>query len=148
MQTRCNIYSTKYGSFNTKERWPVSDVLKTYSSHLPRMIISLWKKLSLARNLPAFVWDIWDGLQLLSLKQNFLIKHPQSASGLLVRDSSNSQAHPDLAHAPNPTFLLDVVVSTVVVNGSAQELRSDARRAGRGHRADPICHSGPDTLLR
>lgn len=34
-----------------KERWPVFDVLKTYSSHLPRMIRSLWKRLSLARNL-------------------------------------------------------------------------------------------------
>lgn len=34
-----------------KERWPVFDVLKTYSSHLPRMISSLWKRLSLARNL-------------------------------------------------------------------------------------------------
>lgn len=34
-----------------KERCPVFDVLKTYSSHLPRMIGSFWKRLSLARNL-------------------------------------------------------------------------------------------------
>lgn len=36
-----------------KERWPVPGVLKTYSSHLPRMISSLWKRLNLARNLLA-----------------------------------------------------------------------------------------------
>lgn len=34
-----------------KERCPVFDILKTYSSHLPRMISSFWKRLSLARNL-------------------------------------------------------------------------------------------------
>lgn len=36
-----------------KERWPVFDALKTYSSHLPKMISSPQKRLSLARNLLA-----------------------------------------------------------------------------------------------
>jgi len=66
---------------------------------------------------------------------------PQSpGEGLEV--CSNSQTLSDLLLMP--TFLLDVVVSAVVIDGFS----SDEGRTGRGHRVEPIGHPGPIGQIR
>ena len=54
----------------------------------------------------------------------------------------------DLLHASRSALLLDVVVSAAVIDGSAQDLRGDAGRTGRGHRIEPITQVTQDQQAR